>query len=104
MLVSRTAVGPVGTTGGWALLVVLGASGSWSVAGAGGGVDCCGVWAREDAVQASRRAMERRIMRCKAPTDRLSQTRGWSNAGGFRPAILSGRDLAGGDGVLKPGP
>src|SRR2546425_980922 len=37
MVVSRMAVGPVGTTGVWALLLVLGASGSWSAAEAGGG-------------------------------------------------------------------
>jgi hypothetical protein len=35
MVVSMTAVGPVGTTGGLALLVVLGASGSDRDAGGG---------------------------------------------------------------------
>ena len=40
MVVSMTAVGPVGVTGALAWLVVLGASGSASEEGAGGGWVC----------------------------------------------------------------
>jgi hypothetical protein len=72
-------VGPVGTTGAFTLLVVLGASGR---ASAGGGVDCVGAdcaWA--DMAKARESARVRSIMRFVAPINRLSQTGGWSNVG-----------------------
>src|ERR1700722_18711280 len=78
MVVSMTAVGPVGTTGGLTLLVVLGASGRASAGG--GGVDCAGVdCAWTETTRARESARVRSIMRFVAPTNRLTQTGGGSN-------------------------
>src|ERR1700722_17766882 len=78
MVVSMTAVGPVGTTGGLTLLVVLGASGRASPGG--GGVDCAGVdCAWTETARARESARVRSIMRFVAPTNRLTQTGGGSN-------------------------
>src|SRR5580704_5727703 len=78
MVVSTTAVGPVGTTGGLIWLVVLGASGScWAA-----GVD----WAcasQENTLRARTTARVRSVMRCLTPRNRLSQTRGGRNAAGL---------------------
>src|SRR5271170_5116398 len=76
MVVSMTTVGPVGTTGGFTWLVVLGASGRASAGGVV--VDCA--WT--DTTRARESANVRSIMRCVAPTDRLPQTGGWSNVSG----------------------
>lgn len=78
MVVSITAVGPVGTTGGLMLLVVLGASGRASAGG--GGVDCAGgVCAWTETAKTRESARVRSIMRFVAPTNRLTQTGGGSN-------------------------
>ena len=72
MVVSMTAVGPVGMTGGLALLVVLGASGSaWDAVGGGvcGGGVVCGVCASAGATEnAAASARKRSVMRGVAPT------------------------------------
>src|SRR5947209_3024564 len=91
MVVSMMAVGPVGVTGGLALLVVEGASGRdcdegvcvagvW-LGGDGGGFDWAEFdWARAVALRVTARASGRSIMRFEiTPSIRLSQTGSGSN-------------------------
>ena len=86
MVVSMTAVGPVGTTGGLTLLVVLGASGRASAGG--GGVDCAGVdCAWTETTRARESARVRSIMRFVAPTNRLTQTGCGSNVAALCDAL-----------------
>ena len=86
MVVSITAVGPVGITGALMLLVVLGASGRASAGG--GGVDCAGVdcaWTETTRARESAKVLS--IMRFVAPTNRLTQTGGGSNVAAWHGAL-----------------
>src|SRR5207302_7425437 len=96
MVVSMTAVGPVGTAGGLICVVVLGASGScWVEAG----VDCvCAC--DEKTLKARTSARVRNIMRGLAPINRLTHIRRLEQRVGASPRAAGESNGVGCDAIL----